>query len=74
MDIKELKKHWNRFGKADPLWAIVTQPDKKGNRWQRDDFFSKANGKWPQSWITSVLWALIFAVQGPWTLVAELGD
>jgi ubiquinone/menaquinone biosynthesis C-methylase UbiE len=39
MDIKELKKYWNRLGKADPLWAILAQPDKKGNRWQRDEFF-----------------------------------
>lgn len=39
MDIKELKKHWNRFGKADPLWAVLTHPNKKDNRWQRDEFF-----------------------------------
>ena len=39
MNIKELKTHWNRFGETDPLWAILTQPDKKGNRWQLDEFF-----------------------------------
>jgi 2-polyprenyl-3-methyl-5-hydroxy-6-metoxy-1,4-benzoquinol methylase len=39
MNIKQLKKHWNRFGKADPLWAVLTWPDKRGNRWQLDEFF-----------------------------------
>jgi ubiquinone/menaquinone biosynthesis C-methylase UbiE len=39
MNIKQLKKHWNRFGETDPLWAIITWPDKAGNRWQLGDFF-----------------------------------
>ncbi|HUK56434.1 MAG TPA: methyltransferase domain-containing protein [Nitrospiria bacterium] len=39
MDIKELKKHWDDLSKTDPLWAILTEPDKKGNRWSPDEFF-----------------------------------
>jgi ubiquinone/menaquinone biosynthesis C-methylase UbiE len=39
MDIKELKKNWNEFGEIDPLWAILTVPDKKGNKWRREEFF-----------------------------------
>lgn len=39
MNLKELKRNWNEFGRIDPLWAILTDPDKKGNRWQIDDFF-----------------------------------
>ena len=45
MNIKELKKHWNRFGETDPLWAILTQPDKKGNRWKLDEFFRTGEGE-----------------------------
>jgi SAM-dependent methyltransferase len=39
MHINEVRKNWNNFGKTDPLWAIITWDDKKGGRWQRDEFF-----------------------------------
>jgi SAM-dependent methyltransferase len=39
MDLKELQKHWHQFGKQDPMWAILTWPDKKGNKWSVDEFF-----------------------------------
>ena len=32
-------KNWNKFGRTDPLWAIMTHPDKKGNKWEREEFF-----------------------------------
>ena len=39
MELKELQQHWDRFGRKDPLWAIVAWPEKKGNKWQLDEFF-----------------------------------
>jgi len=39
MNLKELQSNWNMFGKQDPLWAIATWPDKKGNRWELREFF-----------------------------------
>lgn len=39
MNLKELQSNWNIFGKQDPLWAIATWPEKKGNRWKLEDFF-----------------------------------
>lgn len=39
MDLKELQKNWDLFGKKDPLWAILTHPDKKGGKWDLDAFF-----------------------------------
>jgi len=33
-----LRRHWNEYGRRDPLWAILTAPDKKGNRWPIDEF------------------------------------
>ena len=39
MNIKKLRENWNKFGKTDPLWAIVNWPDKKGNRWRLNEFF-----------------------------------
>lgn len=40
MDLKELQQHWNRFGEEDPLWAILTDEQKKGGRWDPDEFFA----------------------------------
>lgn len=39
MDIENLEKNWNAFANTDPLWSILTCPDKKGNKWQTDAFF-----------------------------------
>jgi ubiquinone/menaquinone biosynthesis C-methylase UbiE len=39
-DFQELQKNWDEFGTTDPLWAILTWPDKKGNRWNPDEFFA----------------------------------
>ncbi len=39
MELNELQKHWNQFGKQDPLWAILTYNDKKGNKWNPEEFF-----------------------------------
>ncbi len=39
MDIDHLQRHWNKLGEQDPLWAILTRPDKKGGRWTIEEFF-----------------------------------
>lgn len=39
MNIDELKRDWNKLGRKDPLWAIITWPEKKGRRWRPDEFF-----------------------------------
>jgi hypothetical protein len=28
-----LQRNWDTFGRLDPLWAILTDPRHKGNRW-----------------------------------------
>ena len=38
MRLRGLRRHWDEYGKSDPLWAILTAPDKKGNRWSIDEF------------------------------------
>ncbi len=39
MDFDTLTRHWDRFGVVDPLWAILTDPTRKGNRWDVAEFF-----------------------------------
>ena len=38
MQLRGIRRHWDEFGRSDPLWAILTAPDKKGNRWSVDEF------------------------------------
>lgn len=40
MRLSTTRRHWNRMAQTDPLWAVLTDPDKKGNRWQIDEFFA----------------------------------
>lgn len=39
MDIEELKRNWDLFGRTDPLWSICTEPGKEKNRWDLEEFF-----------------------------------
>jgi SAM-dependent methyltransferase len=39
MYLKDLQKTWNSFGENDPLWAILTESDKKNGKWNKEDFF-----------------------------------
>jgi ubiquinone/menaquinone biosynthesis C-methylase UbiE len=39
MDLWEVQKNWTIFGQEDPLWGILTDPSKKGNKWDPQDFF-----------------------------------
>jgi SAM-dependent methyltransferase len=40
MWLEQAKLDWERLGKADPMWAILSDPDLTGNRWDRDTFFN----------------------------------
>jgi ubiquinone/menaquinone biosynthesis C-methylase UbiE len=40
MKLRLTRRNWNRFAKADPLWAILTAPDKTERRWKMDEFFA----------------------------------
>lgn len=39
MNLKNLQKNWEIFGKTDPLWAVLTEPDKINNQWEESAFF-----------------------------------
>lgn len=44
MDLAELQRNWDEFGKLDPLWAIRTEPDKRGGKWDVGEFFRSGEG------------------------------
>jgi len=39
MDIKSLQRQWDRFGRKDPLWAVLSLPEKRHGRWNEQEFF-----------------------------------
>ncbi len=40
MKLEEASRNWTALGEDDPLWVVLTDPDKKGNRWNADEFFA----------------------------------
>jgi len=39
-DLTELARNWEEFAQQDPLWAVCSDPNRKGRRWDPDAFFS----------------------------------
>jgi len=39
MDLDFWQKNWNQLGIDDPLWAVLTDPAKKGGKWEPAEFF-----------------------------------
>ena len=40
MDIKLLQRNWNAWGKRDAMYAVLTDPSKRHNRWTPEEFFA----------------------------------
>jgi SAM-dependent methyltransferase len=38
-NIEELERNWEGFAQTDPLWAILSDPLRKGGKWNLQDFF-----------------------------------
>lgn len=38
MTFDQVRRDWTRLGEADPLWAVHVAPDKRGGRWEVDQF------------------------------------
>ena len=39
MELRDLQRHWDAFGNTDPMWSVLTSPDKKHGRWDKAEFF-----------------------------------
>jgi SAM-dependent methyltransferase len=44
-DAKQLQATWDELGEADPLWAVMSSPDKKGNKWKEKEFFAEGRAE-----------------------------
>ena len=39
-DLEHLRRVWQTLGREDPLWAVLSQPDKRGGRWKPEEFLA----------------------------------
>jgi SAM-dependent methyltransferase len=40
MKLERWRRYWDGRARTDPLWAILSYPDKSGGRWNVEDFFA----------------------------------
>ncbi|HEY1906916.1 MAG TPA: methyltransferase domain-containing protein, partial [Myxococcaceae bacterium] len=39
-ELRDLQKVWEAQAKSDPLWAILSEQDKRGRGWKLEEFFA----------------------------------
>ena len=39
-ELERVRRTWQQLGSDDPLWAVLSSPEKRGGRWNVDDFFA----------------------------------
>ena len=40
MNVEKLERTWDEMASRDPLWAVLTWPEKHGGKWNVDEFFA----------------------------------
>jgi SAM-dependent methyltransferase len=40
MKLEELRKDWDALGRIDPMWAVLTDPERRGRNWDEESFFA----------------------------------
>lgn len=40
MKLEELRKDWDALGRIDPMWAVLTHPERRGRTWDAESFFA----------------------------------
>jgi SAM-dependent methyltransferase len=40
VDLDELQRHWNEWGRRDPYFAILSRPDRRSNNWDIEEFLT----------------------------------
>lgn len=45
MSFQTVNKDWEVLAQQDAMWAILTNPDKAGNKWGEDDFFKSGRNE-----------------------------
>ncbi|MQA12333.1 MAG: methyltransferase domain-containing protein [Pseudonocardiaceae bacterium] len=40
VSVRRVRSTWEELGRSDPFWAVLTHPDRRGGRWEHDEFFA----------------------------------
>src|SRR5512138_180558 len=40
MNVEEMKRNWNAWATQDPMYAILTDPEKIRGQWKEEEFFA----------------------------------
>lgn len=40
VELDSLKRNWEALGRDDPLWAVLTNPERTGGRWDLEEFLA----------------------------------
>jgi SAM-dependent methyltransferase len=40
-ELSSVQQAWEKLGRKDPLWAVLTYPRMKGGKWKQEDFFAR---------------------------------
>jgi 2-polyprenyl-3-methyl-5-hydroxy-6-metoxy-1,4-benzoquinol methylase len=43
--LNDLQEVWNSLARTDPLWAVLSVPEKKGRKWDTEEFFREGRAE-----------------------------
>jgi SAM-dependent methyltransferase len=66
VNFKDLQRSWDKLGKIDPFWAILSDPSKKNNGWNGEEFFK--TGEAEIEWLMDYIASLPVAIARGWAL------
>jgi SAM-dependent methyltransferase len=69
VSFEEVRRDWTRLGEEDPLWAVHVAPDKRGGKWDVDQFLElgRADVGIARDWLTRL------ALPAEWKRVLDFG-
>jgi len=44
-ELTSLASEWEELAQADPMWAILSDHNKRGRKWREDDFFARGEAE-----------------------------
>ena len=52
-DLAALRRTWDAWGREDPLWAVLSVDDRRGNRWDAEEFLrtGREHVAWMLGWL-----------------------
>ncbi|GAB1511943.1 methyltransferase domain-containing protein [Actinophytocola sp. KF-1] len=53
MAVRRLKSTWEDLGRSDPLWAVLTDPERRHGGWDVDEFLD--TGEKPVAWVRGLV-------------------